>query len=161
MRIIIFCLGILISWLSHQGHNYPSIEKISPRNLIIMDGNNNCQLQGKQFSHWLILCFIYVINTCGGHFIKDWKVYHCDWQKKSTFCPLWPKLWGFKVERIKKHRKSAKFGGRFGVRLTFWPATQAKKVEIHSGQSYKHLKFGQKVPKCGVFLPSEHPVGIF
>ena len=56
MRIIIFCLGILISWLSHQRHNYPSIEKIFPRNLIIMDGNNNCQHQGKQFSHWLILC---------------------------------------------------------------------------------------------------------
>ena len=56
MRIIIFCLGILISWLSHQRHNYPSIEKIAPRNLIIMDGNNNCQHQGKQFSHWLILC---------------------------------------------------------------------------------------------------------
>ena len=76
MRIIIFCLGILISWLSHQRHNYPSIEKISPRNLIIMDGNNNCQHQGKQFSHWLILCISILWDTCGGHFVKDWKVYH-------------------------------------------------------------------------------------
>ena len=76
MRIIIFCLGILISWLSHQRHNYPSIEKIAPRNLIIMDGNNNCQHQGKQFSHWLILCISILWDTCGGHFVKDWKVYH-------------------------------------------------------------------------------------
>ena len=78
MRIIIFCLGILISWLSHQRHNYPSIEKIAPRNLIIMDGNNNCQHQGKQFSHWLILCISILLDTCGGHFVKDWKVYHAS-----------------------------------------------------------------------------------
>ena len=53
-----------------------------------------------------------------------------DGQKKTTFRPLWPKLWGFKVHRIKKWCKSTKFWGRFGGRLTFWPATRAKKVEI-------------------------------
>ena len=53
-----------------------------------------------------------------------------DGEKKSAFRPLWPKLWGFKVQRTKKRRKSAIFRGRFGGRLTFWPVTQAKKVEI-------------------------------
>ena len=43
-------------------------------------------------------------------------------KKKSTFRPFWPKLWGFKVQRIKKRRKSPLFRGRFGGRLTFWPA---------------------------------------
>ena len=54
-------------------------------------------------------------------------------KKKIAFRPLWPKLWGFKEKRTKKRRKSAKFECRFGVRLTFWPATQAKKVKIQNG----------------------------
>ena len=53
-----------------------------------------------------------------------------DGQKKSTFRPFWPKLWGFKVKGIKKWCKIGTFWGRFGGRLTFWPATRTKKVEI-------------------------------
>ena len=55
-----------------------------------------------------------------------------DGQKKITFRQLWPKLWGFKVQRIKKWRKSAKFECRFVVRLTFWPARFARR-EIKMG----------------------------
>ena len=106
-------------------------------------------------------------------------------QKNLHFVHLGQKSWGFKVQHIKKWCKSAKFQCRFGGRLTFRPATQAKKVEIqifffprivtslawwwtqknldfgHSRQSYRRLKFRQKVPKCGGFLSSEHPVDIF
>ena len=44
-----------------------------------------------------------------------------DGQKKSTFRPLWPKLWGFKVQRTKNDAKSAhlnadlELGSRFGL----------------------------------------------
>ena len=100
------------------------------------------------------------------------------WAKKNTFCTLWP--CGFKVERIKKWCKSAKFWGRFGGRLTFWPPTQSKKVRIqmwfppepwlcwldyghfgHSSQGHKRLKFHQNVALCGGFWSSVKSVGIF
>ena len=40
--------------------------------------------------------------------------------KKITFCPLWPKWWGFKVKSIKKYCKSTIFWGRFEVTMG-WP----------------------------------------
>ena len=47
-----------------------------------------------------------------------------------TFWPFQTKLQGSKVKNIKKWSKSAKFRGRFEGRLTFWPATRAKWLEI-------------------------------
>ena len=97
-------------------------------------------------------------------------------KNKITFCPLLPKLWGFKVKHIIKWSKSTKFWGRFGGRLMFWPATQAKKVEIqnyffpqnfdfyglmmgqqkfhfgHSSQSYTQLKFSQNCDFAGLMM---------
>ena len=67
-----------------------------------------------------------------------------DGQNKFTFCPLWPKLWGFKVQCSKKRCKSAKFWGRFGVRLTFWPRTRTKKVKIPIFCDFAGLMIGSK-----------------
>ena len=93
-----------------------------------------------------------------------------DRQKLITFHPLWPNLWVFKIQHIKKWCKSPQFWGRFRGRLTFRPATQStifsprtltllawrwaqKKLYFgHSNQSYKRLKLPKKVPFCGVFF---------
>ena len=64
-------------------------------------------------------------------------------KKKIAFSPLWPKLWRFKVKRTKKWCKSPLFRGRFGVRLTFWPVTQAKKVE--GGSIIQETEFPSKL----------------
>ena len=42
-------------------------------------------------------------------------------QKKITFHPLWPKLWGFKVKSTKNGAKVPNFGADLGVGSSFGP----------------------------------------
>ena len=48
--------------------------------------------------------------------------------QKITFCPLSPKLW--ESQMYQKMEQKSPILMQIWVRLTFWPVTQAKEVEI-------------------------------